>query len=77
MASGSLERVVRLWETTPQSDRLHARFARRNLLAQAQPIVNDLLEEFTDAERVRAALRDDPNLDEPLRHAALDLLMGR
>jgi WD40 repeat protein/predicted Ser/Thr protein kinase len=76
LASGSGDFTVRLWDTAPLKTRSQARRDAQALRPEAQRLVEQRLRQTNDPAAVVEALRADPALSEPLRHAALRWLMG-
>jgi WD40 repeat protein/predicted Ser/Thr protein kinase len=76
LASGSGDFTVRLWDTAPLKTRYEARREAAALRPEAQRLIEQLWRQKNDRAAVGEALRADPALSEPLRHAALRLLMG-
>jgi WD40 repeat protein len=71
LASGSGDFTVRLWDTAPLKNRYEARREAAALQPKADRLVEQLWRQKDDAAAVVEALRADPALSEPLRHAAL------
>jgi WD40 repeat protein len=67
LASGSAEGTVKLWETTPQTPEVR-------LQREAASLVNRLAVELLFKDAVRARLRGDASLGEPVRQVALALV---
>jgi hypothetical protein len=70
LASGSGDFTVRLWDTAPLRARYRARREAEALRPEAERLVERLWQEKNDPAEVVEALRADPGLGEPLRHAA-------
>jgi eukaryotic-like serine/threonine-protein kinase len=77
LASGSGDTTVRLWDTEPLRVRYQARREAEALRPEAERLVERLFRELKDASKVVAALRADPSLGEPQRHAALRAVLQR
>jgi WD40 repeat protein len=78
LVSGSGDHTVRLWDTAPLKTRYQARRKAEALRPKAEQLV-DLLwqQKQKDPAAVVAALRADATLEEPLRHAALRVVLWR
>jgi WD40 repeat protein len=76
LVSGSGDFTVRLWDTEPLKDRYEARREAAALRPEAQRLVEQLWQQKNDPAVVGEALRADPALSEPLRRAALRLVMS-
>jgi WD40 repeat protein len=70
LASGSGDSTVRLWDTAPLKVRYQARREAEALRPEAERLVESLWRQKHDPTRVVEALRADPALTEPMRHAA-------
>jgi WD40 repeat protein len=70
LASGSGDSTVRLWDTAPLKTRYQARREAAALRPEAERLVERMWRENNDPAEVIEALRADPALSEPLRHAA-------
>jgi WD40 repeat protein len=77
LVSGSGDGTVRIWDTVPAADRHKVRGQIESLRPAADRLVERLFREKKDAALVAAALRSDPVLDGPLRHAALRAVQRR
>jgi WD40 repeat protein len=77
LVSGSGDSTVRLWDTVPLAQRYEARRQGEALRPQARRLVRRLFAEERQAARVVARLRADKRLSEPLRQAALRVVMRR
>src|SRR5262245_9711716 len=77
LASGSGDQTVRLWDTEPLRVRHRARREADALRPDAERLVERLLEEKKAPSEIVATLRDDAQLSEPLRQAALRAVMRR
>jgi WD40 repeat protein len=77
LASGSEDFTVRLWDTAPLEVRYRARRAAEALRPEAERLVESLWRRKTDPAEVVGALRAEPALGEPLRHAALRAVLRR
>jgi WD40 repeat protein/predicted Ser/Thr protein kinase len=70
LVSGSGDFTVRLWDTTPLLTRYQARREAEALRPEAERLVEALWREKNDPSEVTEALRADPALSGPQRHAA-------
>ena len=77
LASGSGDFTVRLWDTAPLKTRYQARREAAALRPEAERLVEQLGRQKNDPAAVAEALRADPALSEPLRHAALRAVLRR
>jgi WD40 repeat protein len=77
LVSGSGDNTVRLWDTEPLRERSLARRASDALRPEAEHLVERLFEEKKDAAEVAAALRADRSLSDPMKHAALRVVLRR
>jgi WD40 repeat protein/predicted Ser/Thr protein kinase len=77
LASGSGDNMVRLWDTAPLKTRYQARREADALRPDAERLIAGMWREKNDPAEVAEALRADPALDEPLRHAALRAVLRR
>jgi hypothetical protein len=77
LVSGSGDSTVRLWDTEPLRGRYRARRQAEKLGPQARRLVRRLFAQEHQAARVAARLRADKSLSEPLRRAALGVVMRR
>jgi WD40 repeat protein len=77
LASGSGDFTVRLWDTAPLKNRYEARREAAALQPKAERLVEQLWRQKDDAAAAVEALRADPSLSEPLRHAALRAVLRR
>jgi WD40 repeat protein len=77
LVSGSGDFTVRLWDTAPLKARYQARRAAAALRPEAERLVDGLWRQKNDPAAVVEALRADPALSEPLRHAALLAVLRR
>jgi WD40 repeat protein/predicted Ser/Thr protein kinase len=77
LVSGSGDYTVRLWDTKPLRERYVARRAAEALRPEADRLVEELFRQHKDAALVVAALRADPSLNDPQRHAALRAVLRR
>jgi hypothetical protein len=77
LASGSGDSTVRLWDTAPLRTRYQARHEDEALRPEAERLVGQLFAEQIEAAEVVARLQADQTLNEPLRHAALRVVMRR
>jgi WD40 repeat protein/predicted Ser/Thr protein kinase len=76
LASGSGDFTVRLWDTAPLKTRYEARREAAALRPEAERLVHQLWQQKNDPAAVVEALRADSALSDPLRHAALRLVMS-
>ena len=77
LASGSGDFTVRLWDTAPLKTRYQARREAEALRTEAERLVAQLFAEQIEPAEVVARLQADQTLNEPLRHAALRVVMRR
>jgi WD40 repeat protein len=77
LASGSGDFTVRLWDTSPLKMRYQTRRESEALRPEAERLVESLWQQKPDPTRVVEALRSDPALSEPLRHAAQLVVLRR
>jgi WD40 repeat protein/predicted Ser/Thr protein kinase len=77
LASGSGDFTVRLWDTAPLKTRHQARREAEALRPEAERLVESLWRQKTDPAAVVEALRADRVLSEPLRQAALRVVLRR
>jgi hypothetical protein len=77
LVSGSGDGTVRIWDTQPPARRHQARREAEALRPEAERLVDSLWRQKTDPAEVVAALRADGALSEPLRQAALRVVMRR
>jgi WD40 repeat protein/serine/threonine protein kinase len=77
LASGSGDFTVRLWDTARLKARYQARRDAEALRPDAERLVLRLRREKNDPARIVEALRLDQTLSEPLRHAALRLVLRK
>jgi WD40 repeat protein len=77
LASGSGDFTVRLWDTAPLEARYRARREAEALRPEAERLVESLWRQKPSPSEVVEALRADPALGEPLRHAALRAVLRR
>ena len=75
IVSGSVDGSVGIWDTEPVRTRWAARFRAQRQRELARPLVDRLFELTAEPQRVTALVRQDSDLDEPLRMAALQLAM--
>ncbi|MCK6500791.1 MAG: hypothetical protein L6Q38_15045, partial [Nitrospira sp.] len=75
LISGSGDNTVRLWDTQPLKDRVLARRERQTLLAQVEPMVQQLFAELDNAQQVVARLKADPSLTTRSRQIALQVAL--
>ena len=77
LASGSGDFTVRLWDTALLKNRYEARREAAALRPEAERLVEQLWRQKRDAAAVVEALRADPALSEPQRHAALRAVLRK
>jgi WD40 repeat protein len=77
LASGSGDFTVRLWDTAPLKTRYQARREAEALRPEAERLVESLWRQKDDPAAVAEALRVDPALSGPERHAAQLALLRR
>ena len=77
LVSGSEDTTVRLWDTAPLKVRYGARREAAALRPEAERLVEQLWRQKNDPAEVAEAVRTDPALSEPLRHAALRAVLRR
>jgi WD40 repeat protein len=77
LASGSGDFTVRLWDTAPLKMRYQARREAAALRPEAERLVEALWRQKNDPAGVVEALRADRALSEPLRQAALRVVLRR
>ncbi len=77
LVSCSGDSTVRVWEPDPIRKRVQARHARREAIAQVEPIVARLFEELIDPAKVAEHLSRDLALTSQERRAALQLVLHR
>jgi WD40 repeat protein/predicted Ser/Thr protein kinase len=77
LVSGSGDATVRLWDTAPLKERYEARREAEALRPEAERLVDRVWRQKKNPDEVVEALRVDPALSEPLRHAALRAVMRR
>jgi WD40 repeat protein len=77
LVSGSGDSTVRLWDTAPLKTRNDARREAAALRPEADRLVEQLWRQKNDPVQVVEALRADPALSEPLRHAAFRTILRR
>jgi WD40 repeat protein/predicted Ser/Thr protein kinase len=78
LVSGSGDHTVRLWDTAPLKTRYQARHAAAALWPEAERLVDLLWQKKNmNPAAIVAALKADATLEEPLRHAALRVVLRR
>jgi WD40 repeat protein len=77
LASGSGDFTVRLWDTAPLKKRYDARREAAALRPEADRLVEQLWRQKKNPDEVAESLRADGALSEPLRHAALRVVLRR
>lgn len=75
LAEGGENWAVRLWDTVPYRERYAQRQEIRDAEPEARRIVDALRDRLGDARAVADHLRADRALSEPVRHAALNLVL--
>ena len=68
---------MRLWDTVAYRDRVRRRDEARRGREIIRPFVDELFSEGLDCSAVAGQVRDDASLSEPLRRAALNLVLKR
>ncbi len=76
LVSGSGDYTARIWETDPLRVRMAARDARRKMLLQIEPLVDELYARLEDPSRVVQALRRNPDFGDRLREVALQVALS-
>jgi WD40 repeat protein len=77
LVSGSGDGMVRIWDTQPPSRRHQARGEAEALRPEAERLVARLFAELREPGQVVARLRADQSLGDPLRRAAMRVVMRR
>jgi WD40 repeat protein/tRNA A-37 threonylcarbamoyl transferase component Bud32 len=77
LASGSGDFTVRVWDTAQLKARYQARREAETLRPEAERLVEALWRQKTDPAQVVEALRADRSLSEPLRQAALRVVLRK
>jgi WD40 repeat protein len=77
LASASHDKTMRIWDTVPYRVRHQERQAILAARPEAKRIVDDLWQKYSDWKRVAQRLRADATLSEPIRRAALNLVLRR
>jgi WD40 repeat protein len=77
LVSGSGDSTVRLWDTEPLRVRHQARGGAEALRPEAERLVERLFRELKEAPEVVSAVRADPSLSEPQRHAVFRAVLRR
>ncbi len=77
LATGSRDNGVRIWDSVPCRVRFLYRQASLAARPEAERIVGELWQTFTDANSIAEQLREDASLSEPLRRAALNVLLSK
>ena len=77
LVSGSGDSTVRLWDTAPLAKRYEARREIEALRPEAERLVQQLFADKQDAGAAAATLRAESALSDPLRRAALRVVMRR
>jgi hypothetical protein len=77
LVPGPGDGTVRLWDTQPLARRHQARREADALRPEAERLVERLFAESGEPDQVVARLRADQSLSDPLRHAALRVVMRR
>jgi eukaryotic-like serine/threonine-protein kinase len=75
LISGSGDNTVRIWDTHPLTERLQARRERQTILAQVEPMVQQLFAELGDAHKVVERVKADPSLGTRARQIALQVTL--
>lgn len=74
--SGSGDYTVRVWELGPLRVRLLARRERATMVAELQPVVHQLFDDYEDPDVVVARIKDDASLSHRRREVALQLTLA-
>jgi WD40 repeat protein/serine/threonine protein kinase len=77
LASGSGDGTVRIWDSVPPAERWRQIQQAKQLRREAEPLVDRLLEEFSNPLDVADHLRADESLSDDFRRAALRVLLKR
>ena len=77
IASGSSDYTVRLWDTIAYRDRIAERDDARRAEQTMSPFVDELFGKGLDCSAVAERVRTDETLSDPLRHAAINLVLKR
>ncbi len=75
LVSGSGDYTARIWETEPLRVRLAARAARRKMLPEIEPLVDQLYARLEDPSRVVQSLRQQPGFGDRFREVALQVAL--
>ena len=75
IASASWDKTVRLWDTTAHRDRVAERDDARRTEQTISPFVDELFGKGLDCSAVAERVRADASLSDPLRHAAINLVL--
>jgi hypothetical protein len=77
LASGAADWTIRLWDAVPYRVRYQERRAVLAAKPEAERIVDALWQDLNDPKLVAQRLREDTSLSDPLRRAALNLLLQK
>ena len=77
LASASWDKTLRIWDTVPYRVRYQERQAILAARPEAERIVDDLWRQSNDWKAVAKRLRGDATLTDPVRRAALNLVLRR
>lgn len=75
LVSGSYDQTVRLWDTVPYRIRYQERQAILAARPEAERIVDELWKQLNDWESVATLVRENASLSEPVRRAALNVVL--
>ena len=77
LASAGLDWTIRIWDSVPYRVRHRQRAEISAAMPQAELIVDSLWQDLTEWKPIARRLREDDSLSEPLRRAALNLVLRR
>ena len=77
VASASRDGTIRIWDSVPDRVRYEERRALLDAQPEAERIVDDLWQKSNDWTLVAQRLREDGSFSEPVRRAALNLVLRR
>ena len=75
--SGSGDYTVRVWELDPLRVRLKARRERQSMIAELQPVVRQLFDDYQDPQVVVELIKSDASLRDRRREVALQLVLQK
>ena len=75
VASASFDKTVRFWDAMPYRTRCQERQELLAAAADARPIITALRQELGDASSIAQRLRNEASLSEPIRRAALNMVL--